>query len=218
MRLKMKSSFFYDAHHAEMYLRDCIVMYMNTPHYVLSTCQGDGRINLSIVGLKRIIRGDWSPRYDQFPVDIDSPELSFSLPKLGMINLPSGAWYISRQPRRMWKASLNDRNLRVFPTHEEQRGIKDRVIFRPEFLDMLNNVYPTVKQAAARVNHDRPTEAFHKDFCLSLEGHLRYRYSLTPVGVVDNDKKLISLNREHFYLVESLHGALEHEDYRANVR
>lgn len=213
----MKSSFFYDAHHAEMYLRDCIVMYENTPHYVLGTCRGNGRINLSLIKLKLLIGGHWNPNKDQNSVSVDDPKLSFSLPKLGMINLPSGAWYISRQPKRMWKVSINDRNLRAFPTDERQQGLKDRIILRPEFIDMLDGRYPPIRDALNVLNRGKPTQAFHKDFCLSLEGKLKYRYLLNPVGFVDNGKKLISLNREYFYLIESLDGALKHENYRANV-
>ena len=214
----MISSFFYDHAHADMYANDCLVMFKGIPHYVIGTSRrGRGELFFKILPLKKVISGNWDRTRDEQEVNVNDKDVCLSIPRLGMMNWDkhTGAYYVTRMPKRMWKVSVNDRNLKIFQTHLKQRGWRDRAIFTTPFLNMLENKYPPVDATINALKDGMITWAFHKKFCLANDLTLRYKYNMEPVGRVEG--KVMALYPQNSFLIESLQEALAHENYRADV-
>lgn len=121
-----------------------------------------------------------------------------SSPPLGYCNLTSYATYASRLAKReSWKQGINYNNL-----HFKNNG-KDSVTFE-ELSKTILGEYPTILEAIKLCKEEKVSSvAFSRNFALNSGGKILYR-GREDVGVVDFNRKNISLYEDKFFLKELL--------------
>jgi len=127
-------------------------------------------------------------------IKLTDPDLKYRGLRLGYVNLPSGATYVTRYPTRKYKQGLNGDNIKCTEPAEGKAP-------KPKFQDFCKSVafqdtllgrYPTIAQAAERLRaqgDQKPASvAFHRWFALipdNLRGDFMLEYRGRVVGFGD---------------------------------
>lgn len=131
--------------------------------------------------------------------------------RIGYVNINGNAVYVSRQPRRLYKAGLHSSNVKItapaFPhSHETVRkSVSDVNKFNHSSLvDSYNDEYPSFVDALKESDERNSTVAFDKQFAVSYLGRVFYKNN--NVGVVvdgsikfDDGEEYLSTLLDHNY-------------------
>lgn len=100
-------------------------------------------------------------------IDIPPEEfdkLNLEVPAMGYVNSPKGAYYVKRNPSRMYKQGITLDNVRFLGAIQHENPLMTK-----GFACMLQNVYPTFDEAVRKSSgnpfRSHPT-AFHKMFAV----------------------------------------------------
>jgi hypothetical protein len=108
---------------------------------------------------------------------IDLEEICFGNLKLGNVNNYGRCSYVSREAERRWKQGIDIRALKT------TNGAVD--CFSPQFLKMLLNIYPTVKECFELPEDTE--QAFSKEFCIVAKGRYYLLFKGSMVGTIKPD-------------------------------
>jgi len=123
--------------------------------------------------------------------------------KLGYVNYPEGASYLSRIPARHWRQGLRENTVSCNGTYGG--------VYNSYFISTVLGAYPTFTHCLEQCKNTALSIAFSRNFALfpSLKGIFLY-FKGEKVGVVDETGtgSRPKLNEEYTYLQEMLEGEL----------
>lgn len=127
---------------------------------------------------------------------------------LGYVNSKHQCVYISRTPKRMWKAGLVPENLRLDYLHKHYARMEDTVEIENALEQILNNDYPSFRKACLEVHTGKKAaNAFHRNFAVSLSDttkDLVLFYKNFEVGYVDVKENQIYIGDVFTHLREQI--------------
>lgn len=94
--------------------------------------------------------------------DLREVGLTFSPLVLGYVNTGSGALYLVRTPRRMWKQGISSNNVTA-----NNRPVSNEIMRSETLNDCLMNVFPSMQEAYEVAKEIGIPRAFHKDFAFN---------------------------------------------------
>lgn len=119
--------------------------------------------------------------------------------RLGFVNFPDGADYVSRKPmRRDWRQGLRPNNLLC---RQELRDRKMQYVSQT----LLNN-FPTLEECVQSAKEDGLAKAWHRHWCLGHDMKIYYRDLSTSVGSLVKGEPKLSTRFQ--YLAEALEESL----------
>lgn len=177
--------------YARTRLTGTVVMFKNTPVYVLDIQEDNGECTIRTVG-----------RDDNAKVHLS--ELDLTPFPLGYVNTPKLAQYTTRKPQRYWKQGLAYDNL-----------VSKVDIHSSAFVKMIKGIYPApIKCYEYLFNGEAKSSAFSRYFSMKnsdMANGFQLLFKDMPVGkVLDvNGNINFKLNNEHTYLEEMLGEAVD---------
>lgn len=111
------------------------------------------------------------------------------IPRIGMVNINGGAFYVKRIPIRRYKLGYSSENLQVveLPCEYPDRTEKDKMAIRglrtKELAQSILKKYPTLKKAFAHLEQFDGIIAFDKQFAVTSTNNLVYKNKI--VGTHD---------------------------------
>jgi hypothetical protein len=136
---------------------------------------------------------------------IDDPDFNCSDYNIGYLNTISRAAWFYRIPMKQWKQGLRSDQVRC---RYSNRMFGDITFNGKGVVNMLENIYPTVDEAAALLREQEANiVAFHKNFALTydrIHNDFILEYKGVHIGHTSNDLKTHKLMAEYEHLAESL--------------
>lgn len=140
--------------------------------------------------------------------DLHSDDVKITFDNLGYVNTQHQAIFLSRTPKRMWKAGLVPENIQAEHIHPQHLRHGDMVEFDKCLDKLMNNVYPSYHMAYLRVKNGKcAASAFHRNFAVSLSDfteHLVLYYKNYEIGFIDNDSEQIVVGDSYTHLREQI--------------
>lgn len=142
----------------------------------------------------------------EYPLQSDVVNIVFE--RLGYVNTKHQCLFLSRTPKRMWKAGLVPDNLQVsfmhprFVRHEDHTEVHQMLDY------IVNNKYPSFRKACLEVQARRAAaRAFHNNFAVSLSDEtdqLVLYYKGFEIGYVDVKNNAIFIGDTFTHLNEQI--------------
>lgn len=142
----------------------------------------------------------------EYPLHSDVVSVVFE--RLGYVNTRHQCAFVSRTPKRMWKAGLVPENLKTEFLHPQfLKAVDDKEVYAVlEYI--VNNRYPSFRKACLEVQARRAAaRAFHPNFAVSLSDdtdQLVMYYKNFEVGYVDVKENLIYIGDTFSHLNEQI--------------
>lgn len=91
-------------------------------------------------------------------VHVDDDRLNINATRLGLVNWNGRVWDVFRNPSRQYRYGTPAERLTVRDIITEEGS--NRPIYTDSFVNMLNNVYPSVSEAVSRIRASRGVESY----------------------------------------------------------
>lgn len=197
------------AEQASLRLGKTVIAYDGLPAFVEEVTASKGKLALVLMLLPKM--------KDRMVVVMDDPLLETQNLRLGYVNMPAGAVYVSRIPARQQRQGLCNSNVVVKASNGRNAGYAfNRVYTDPAFKDMFLGKYPTIREAQQMLLDSKPSDygdgripesvAFSRRMALYRDhdlGFFELRYKCQRIAWGDPDN--FNLPSEFRYLSELMH-------------
>jgi len=168
--------------HAQQQLDQCVVMTENGPVFLEYENRWDYKVVDLATGEEELI-------------DIQEAGITFAPLSLGYVNFRYDLLYVSRIPKRMWKAGLTVENMRTMGNWNPDYNL----LTSSGLGECLMNTYPSL-EVAWKNGLQGGSVAFHKDFAFDKNALC---YKGMNIGDTDEDGNL-RIQEDFLYVKEQL--------------